>query len=71
MEGVGMIVQTKSAVEKKDIAYIHVKARKEFEILGGNSVLLTGANGFLGYYFVKSILAWNDSNPKKSIQRTA
>jgi len=36
--------------------------------LGGNSVLLTGANGFLGFYLVKSILAWNDSNPNKKIK---
>lgn len=63
-----MITQVKSAVEKKDIAYIHSKARKEFEILAGNSVLLTGANGFLGFYFIKSILAWNDKNPNKKIK---
>lgn len=70
VESMGISVQSKIAVEKKDIDYIHLKARKEFEILSGNSVLLTGANGFLGFYFIKSILAWNDNNPNKLIQLT-
>lgn len=71
MESVEAMSQVKNAIEKKDIAYIHSKARKEFEILSGNSILLTGANGFLGFYLIKSILAWNDNNPKKSIRLTA
>lgn len=57
----------KSIVEKKDIEYIHKKALQEFEVLSGSKVLFTGANGFLGYYFIRSILVWNDSNPKKKI----
>lgn len=68
MEGVEMILQINSSVEKEDVDYIHLKAKKEFKILGGNSVLLTGANGFLGYYFIKSILAWNDNNLDKRIK---
>ena len=58
----------KNPVELRDLAYIHAKTREEFEILSGNTILFTGANGFLGYYLVKSILAWNDINPKKKIQ---
>lgn len=54
-------------VEQKDIAYIHKKAIKEFEALAGNKVLLIGANGFLSYYFIKSILLWSEINPKKKI----
>lgn len=63
-----MIIKTNDSVEKKDIAYIHSKAKKELEALGGNSVLLTGASGFLGFYFIKSILAWNDNNSNKKIK---
>ena len=55
-------------VEKNDIEYIHTRAREEFETLAGNTVLFTGANGFLGYYFIKSILAWNDIYPNKNIR---
>lgn len=62
-----MTVINAASVEKKDLKYILSKSQKEFEILSNNSVLLTGANGFLGYYFIKSILLWNDLNPKKKI----
>lgn len=61
------MVLTKSAIEKKDLEYIHAKAKEEFEILSGSSLLFTGSNGFLGYYFIKSILAWNDIYPNKKI----
>lgn len=54
-------------IEKKDLEYIHQKAKEEFETLAGNTILFTGANGFLGYYFIKSFLKWNDNNPKKKI----
>lgn len=57
----------KNTIEKKDLEYIHTKAREEFDILSGNIILFAGANGFLGYYFIKSILAWNDKNPQKKI----
>src|SRR3989344_7344569 len=62
-----MISKTLEQVEKKDIEYIHKKAQKEFEVLSGSTVLFTGASGFLGYYFIKSILAWNDLYPRKKI----
>ena len=62
---------TKGAVEKNDIAYIHKKAKSEFKILAKSNVLLIGANGFLGYYFMKSILEWNKVNPKEKITLTA
>lgn len=54
-------------VEENDLQYILKKAKKEFEILGGNTMLFTGANGFLGYYFIKSILTWNEIYPNKKI----
>lgn len=62
---------TKGLVEKNDIAYIHKKAKSEFKKLAGHSVLLIGSNGFLGYYFVKSILAWNEEHPTAQIDLTA
>jgi len=58
-------------VENIDINYILEKSSEELQILAGKKLLLTGAGGFLGYYFIKAILAWNDNNPKKSIQLTA
>lgn len=65
MEGLEIMEIIKGDVEKKDIAYVHSKAKKEFQTLEGKKVLLVGANGFLGYYFVKSILEWNETHPKK------
>lgn len=61
------MAQEINSVEKKDLAYIHTKAKKEFDILSGHTVLFTGANGFLGYYFIKSILLWNNMYPDKKI----
>lgn len=54
-------------VEQQDLNFILENAQTEFEILGGHSLLFTGANGFLGYYFIKSILSWNKKNPTKKI----
>lgn len=69
MEGLEIMASSKfdEGVEKKDLENIHSEAKEEFEALGGNTVLFTGANGFLGYYFIKSILAWNDLHPNKKI----
>lgn len=56
-----------SLIEENDILYIHTKTIEEFKVLSGNTVLFTGANGFLGYYFIKSLLTWNDLHPDKKI----
>lgn len=61
----------KNEVESLDLEYINKNARYEFEKLSGSSVLLIGAGGFLGYYFIKSILNWNDKNSTKKINLTA
>lgn len=58
-------------VEIEDIEYIHQKTQLEFEKLSGNNVIITGAGGFLGYYLIKSILAWNDRYKDKKIKLTA
>lgn len=55
-------------VEKIDIEYIHSKASIEFKKLSNNSILITGANGFLGYYFIRSIMSWNDKYPNGAIR---
>ena len=65
------MVDLKNNVENKDIEYIHQKAQKEFLKLSGSNLLITGAGGFLGYYFVKSILTWNDKYPDKLIHLIA
>jgi len=57
----------KNPIEKKDLEYIHKETTEEFDVLSENTVLFTGANGFLGYYFIKSILAWNNLYPRKKI----
>ncbi len=61
------MTQDKDSIEKKDLEYIHARTREEFNILSGNTLLFTGADGFLGYYLIKSILAWNNLYPKKRI----
>lgn len=63
-----MIATKRSGVEKEDIEYILAKTREEFKLLQGKTILFTGAGGFLGYYFIKSILAWNDLFPQKKIK---
>lgn len=59
------MVLTSDEVEKQDLDYIRIKAKAELETMSGSTILFTGANGFLGYYFLKSILSWNDIYPGK------
>jgi nucleoside-diphosphate-sugar epimerase len=46
---------------KQDLDYICRSAREAFRTLAGAHVLITGGAGFLGYYFVQSLLHWNKS----------
>lgn len=71
MEDLEKMTLDKNAIEKDDLDYIYKKARREFGILGGKKILFTGAGGFLGYYFIKSILNWNDLHPKRKISLSA
>lgn len=66
MENLEAIIN-KNPIEKKDLEYIYEKTKKELEILSGSTILFTGANGFLGYYFIKSLLTWNKAYPKRKI----
>ena len=59
---------SKSDIESADLSFIQTKAREELNKLSGHSVLFTGADGFLGYYFLKVFLAWNDAHPAKKIK---
>lgn len=68
MEGVEVMVLDVKNIEKSDIEYIHQKAKEEFEALSNHSLLFTGTNGFLGYYFLKSIISWNGLYPNKKIK---
>lgn len=55
-----------------DFTYLTAKANDEFNALAGRCLWLTGAAGFLGYYFCKSIKFWNDSSePQKRIRLLA
>lgn len=55
-------------VENIDLAYIQKNAQEELQVLGGHTLLFTGASGFLGYYFIKSIQTWNVEHPKEKIR---
>ena len=60
-------MNTSEYVGTKDLEYILENLSDEFEILLGKKILLTGGAGFLGYYFVQSVLQWNarvDENQK-------
>ena len=54
-------------IEKKDLDFILTNTKDEFKKLSNSCILFTGANGFLGYYFIKVILFWNEIYPKKNI----
>lgn len=45
-----------------DLEYLTSKAEAELETLSGQHLWLTGAAGFLGYYFCKAIEFWNASH---------
>ncbi len=46
-------------VIEQDLEYICTNLKTEFECLSGKNLLITGGAGFLGYYFVQSVLHWN------------
>lgn len=58
-------------VVSKDLAYITEQAEAELTEMSGTKLLLTGAGGFLGYYFIWAIAYWNDRHPKEKIHITA
>jgi nucleoside-diphosphate-sugar epimerase len=55
-------------VVNADLNHICNNLKTEFSELSGKRVLIAGGAGFLGFYFVQSILHWNkENNSKKPI----
>ncbi len=50
-----------------DLNYICDKAKQELSKMSGSQVCFTGAGGFLGYYFCKTINHWNKLNSENKI----
>jgi nucleoside-diphosphate-sugar epimerase len=48
-------------VIEEDLAYICRSLSNEFPRMSGRRLLISGGAGFLGYYLVQSVLAWNNS----------
>lgn len=46
-----------------DLRMITDRLDNEFEEMAAGSLLLVGGGGFLGYYLVQAIGAWNDERP--------
>jgi UDP-glucuronate decarboxylase len=51
--------ETAATIIAQDLAYICTNLATEFAKMAGKNLLITGGAGFLGYYFVKSVLHWN------------
>lgn len=64
-------MNTPQEVINKDLAYIYNNLNEEFARISGKKILITGGAGFLGYYFVQSILYWNEKTDEtKNIRLT-
>lgn len=46
-----------------DLAHMLDTLRAEFDTMAGSRLLITGGAGFLGFYLVQAILAWNQTQP--------
>ena len=53
------MVSNSAEVIHTDLAYIVENLADEFGHMGGKNLLIVGGAGFLGYYLVQSIVAWN------------
>lgn len=51
-------------VIENDVHYMINSLNRELSTLSGHRVLLTGGGGFLGYYLVNTIIAWNKLKAK-------
>lgn len=64
-------LKTAADVVRTDLDYILAGADSELNTMAGATLLLTGGAGFLGYYLVQSVLAWNDRHsPADAIRLT-
>jgi nucleoside-diphosphate-sugar epimerase len=57
-------MKSSQEIINKDLAYIYNNLNEEFACISGKKILLTGGAGFLGYYFIHSILYWNEKTDK-------
>ncbi len=53
-------------VVNDDINFILDSCKDELKKMKGSSLLVTGGAGFLGYYFIQTIIGWNDISKKES-----
>lgn len=58
------LMTTAKEVVETDLQYICNNLDDEFQRLSGKELLITGGAGFLGHYFVQSVLYWNGSQDK-------
>ncbi len=60
-------LQSGSSVVADDLGMITDRASAELSAMAGDSLLLVGGGGFLGYYLVQAVLAWNAENRSQRI----
>ena len=53
---------------ESDINELQIRLEKSLQKIGGKTLLLTGAAGFLGRYFMEVVLGFNENNPKNRIK---
>jgi UDP-glucuronate decarboxylase len=54
-------MESARAVVETDLAHIRKEAGDAFAAMAGKRLLVVGGAGFLGYYLVQAVLAWNRS----------
>lgn len=59
-----------ASVVEYDLGMIADVADSEFSSMEGDSLLIVGGGGFLGYYLVQSVLAWNTTGRGQPISVT-
>lgn len=58
-------------IVRQDLDYLCNNLVEEFKCLSGKKLLITGGAGFLGFYFVQSVLHWNQRvDPVQQIHLT-
>jgi dTDP-glucose 4,6-dehydratase/UDP-glucuronate decarboxylase len=63
MNGVATAARDAREVVSGDLDYCGARLDDVFRTMAGQRVLLTGGAGFLGYYLVQTLLAWNRRAP--------
>jgi UDP-glucuronate decarboxylase len=67
----GNAVISSADVIRQDLVYLCDNLSQEFAEMAGRNLLVVGGAGFLGYYLVQSVLAWNrNTSADKRIRLT-